>query len=518
MTIVAAGVSQLFHGVVCLPYNKMLNKDMPSLQHLLELPPPGSHPVLVARKLLLLGSFLQGIPSGAVKLLDSALSASHGEVMVRVVEKASRLVNSNDDLVGSLEGIECIMIESMYWNNAGNLRHAWLTNRRAMGIAQMMGLHVDDPPLPETLEETTRERIDPGFMWCRLVTSDRYLSLMLGLPQGAIESPFATPYALEDCAPVERMERLETVVGGLILQRNKDNLCDLEATYEIDRLLQDAASSMPPQWWLSPDIATISGSDGNAFHETIRIMSQFVHYHLLAQLHLPYLVQSSSDRRYDYSKIIAVNASREVLSRFVSFRGSSMMPAYCRGADFLAISASTTLCLAHIDACRQSYTSLNNSPAPNFLAHQRLGDRGLMERTLHIMDKMVQDADDAIARKISGILRRLLAIEAAAANGNYYHASLSSEPGEQIFRSSGNVQDGGDTLSISIPCLGTIKIEHGVDLVNSTENTLDVEGLILPGVAMELDDWALEGVNVDLLDSLDQATGNDVMRGDPCIW
>ncbi|KAL8822622.1 MAG: hypothetical protein Q9191_006645 [Dirinaria sp. TL-2023a] len=460
MTSVTIGISVPFHGTVCMPYSRFLSKDMPSPREMLQLPPRGSHPVFIARKLLMLGSFLQSIPPGAVKDLGR-LSTKYREVMSRVVEAASRLVTSDNDLVSSLEGIECVMIESMYQNNAGNLRHAWLINRRAMLIAQSLGLHLVKSQLSNMLDVNTRGRIDPEYMWLRLVTSDRYLSLMLGLPQGSPESPFATPKALERCTGIERMERIEAMVGGLILERNREDLHNLEATYEIDKLLQDAAASMPAQWWLTPDVATIAGFDANAFTETIRIINQFVHYHLLAQLHLPYLLQSSATSKYDYSKITALNASREILLRFVSFSDSKMVAAYCRGIDFLAFIAITTLCLAQIDFGRQHGIRMGNCATVfHFLVHQRLADRGLMERTLHSMEKMAKNDNDAIACKISSVLRSLLAIEAAAAEGGSYNATFSSEHREQEILCGGNRHNDNDPLCITIPCFGTIKIEH----------------------------------------------------------
>lgn len=359
---------------------------------------------------------------------------------------------------------------------------------------------------------------------------------------------------------------------------------------------------MPAQWWLTPDVATIAGFDANAFSETIRIINQFIHYHLLAQLHLPYMLQSSADPKYDYSKITAVNASREILSRFVRFRGSNMIAAYCRGIDLLAFIASTTLCLAHIDVRRQYGIGMSNCATVfHFLVHQRLADRGLMERTLQSMEKMAQIDNDAIACKIASILRRLLAIEAAAANGGCYSASFSSEHGEQEFLCGGNGNDGSDTLCINIPYFGTIKIEHGgvvryvevaqkpceenawpnsaskashsgigfcfesksppnragqqsrreaspsatcpsgcqiggqsvhagwqavpshLDFLGPAEesqatasdkeffslddNPLDAGGLLVPGLAADVDDWALQGVDMALFDSLFEGWG-----------
>jgi hypothetical protein len=79
------------------------------------------------------------------------------------------------------------MIESMYWNNAGKFQRAWQINRRAMTVAQMLGLHISTSS-PSMILDDTKERIEPGYMWFRLVLTDRYLSLMIGFPQSSNES------------------------------------------------------------------------------------------------------------------------------------------------------------------------------------------------------------------------------------------------------------------------------------------------------------------------------------------
>ncbi|PGH11858.1 hypothetical protein AJ79_04655 [Helicocarpus griseus UAMH5409] len=477
ITNLPVGISVLFHGVVCKPYASLLEENMPSVRDMLQLPPPGSHPVLIARKLLMLGSFLQGIPAGAVEELGR-LSTNYRQIMSSLVETASKLVTSEDDLVGSLEGIECIMIESMYHNNAGNLRRAWVTNRRAITIAQMMGIHLRGSPLTKILNEETRSRIEPEGMWFRLIITDRYLSLMLALPQAISENPFAVPKELENCNPLERMERIEAVVGGLILQRNKNVLHNLDSTHEIDKLLQNAAASMPSQWWLTPDVTSIAGSDSNSFGEILRLMNQFTHYHLLAQLHLPYLLQKSMDRRHDYSKMTTVNASREILSRFVLFRGENSVPSYCRGVDFLAFIASTTLCLAHIDS-RQPRRA-DESDVLQLLTHQRPGDRGLIERTLLSMEKMASVNNDTIACQIARILRRLLTTESmGVAEDSSFKTNISPGPGGMQFPYGNcDARDGDNVVEIQIPYFGTIAIEYGGALNYSEDKTSLLKGSI----------------------------------------
>ncbi|OJJ37998.1 hypothetical protein ASPWEDRAFT_473316 [Aspergillus wentii DTO 134E9] len=73
-------------------------------------------------------------------------------------------------MMESLDGLETLMLEARYHIHAGNLRPAWLLFRRALGIAQLMCLPRGDGD----------SRADSLWFW--LVYSDRFLSLMLGLP------------------------------------------------------------------------------------------------------------------------------------------------------------------------------------------------------------------------------------------------------------------------------------------------------------------------------------------------
>jgi hypothetical protein len=441
--------------------------------------------------------------------------------MSRAFETA-RLVTGNDELATSVEGLECIMMESMYHDTSGDLRRAWVAIRRAITVGQMMGLHRSGPG--KSLEPQTS--IDQDQMWFRLVQADRYISLMLGLPQGSSESDFAAPKALDGCTPLERMRRLDCLAAGRILQRTATDLDNLAETREIDKLLQQASASMPPQWWLSPGFTLPNprgqrAMEGPNLDETMRFIDQYVHYHLLARLHLPYLLRSPAnskhDRMYMYSKITAVNASREVLNRFVSFRGICPTVSYCRGVDLLAFIACSTLCLAHIEACRQRQDCIEDSNGEghyndlSFLAHQRPGDRGLMERALVSMEQVANANADKVACKMATVLRHLLVIENdAATHGGSYRISCSTEssplPGYRANDSEaggiviGSVSDEGGVLHIHIPHFGVVEIER-----------LSVHEM---GDGI-LDHWTFDGVDMAFGDLIGGLEGPDVAAEEP---
>ncbi|KAF4461002.1 zn 2cys6 transcription factor [Fusarium albosuccineum] len=467
--------SSIMRAVTCSQVSKEPG-GLPSPNSLLRLPPSGCHPVLIARKLLILATFLQGIPSSYSADLEK-LTTSCQDIMARVVKTAHDLVTCNDDLVTSLEGIECIMLEGLYENYSGNLRRSWFAARRAVMIAQMLGLNRDVKP-----PSLTGATIEPDHMWFRLVQFDRYLSMMLGLPQSSLEESFARPEALEPCMSLERMQRLTCVASGRLLQRHPSQIYDSKLTKEIDKMLQDASREMPAQWWVMPTLFSCA-SHVDRIRETLRFNDQFVHYHLLLQLHLPYLLHSRSEREYDYNRTTAVTASREILSRFMVFRTVQAARYYCRGVDMIAFIASTALCLAHIVCDRQGKET--EDQGLHFLAHQRRSDRGVLEQTLAIMQELVCLDNDAIATRVSTLLEYLLAIEEDVAAGGKYKVAFDSDSRKEDLGFRVELNDDNTVLSIYLPHLWVIKVEREGPIKTLLPTTLLQAGDIPQGAIIE---------------------------------
>ncbi|TQN64604.1 Dehydrocurvularin biosynthesis regulator [Colletotrichum shisoi] len=443
--------SQIIRAVICTRTGSAARTSLPSSATLLEPPPPGSHPALVARSLLILASFLQGMPFSSAHHL-ARLSTPWQALMSRAVKAAHSLVTSDDGLVASLEGIECIMLEGLYENYAGNLRPSWLAARRSVAIAQMIGLNRGVGP-----KSLTGSVIEPSDLWFRLVRFDRYLSLMLGLPQSSLDDVYARPEALEGCTPLDRYLRLCTVACGRLLRRDPSDVYDHEINKGIDRALQEASALMPAQWWVTP---TLSPDTGHAerIRDTLRFNDHFMYYHLLLQLHFPSVLRPVSECCHVYHRSTALAASREILSRMMAFRAARPARYYCRGVDLIAFFSSTALCLAHI--CDDTPPDVTAQHGFHFLAHQRLSDRGLLEQTLAIMQGLVDRHDDEIATRVAALLRHLLAIEADVASGGKYAVAFS--PKAQKHDDLGyrvKMSDDGTTLRICLPHFWVIKIQ-----------------------------------------------------------
>lgn len=460
------GLSSQLHCGICRPHSSYGGEHAPPIADLLCLPHLEAHPVLFARKLLILGTFLQGVLPTAVKAMEVQGFFPH-TIMHRAVDTAVRLVTTKDELLNSVEAIECITLEAMYHNYNGNLHRAWRAIRRAITVAQSMALHRGfTSPSVKFLEQTARQEFNLEHLTFRLAEMDGYLSIMLGLQQSSLETRHLTcEKALAACRPLERMQRVHYMTQERIIRCSSLKDCNLAETSEIDRMLRTAAAEMPPQWWLIPDFMPDENNAKKIMDDMVRVMSQFGHYHLLMRLHLPYLL--SSDHRHDYSKFVAVNTSREVLNRFLNFRKANPAHYYCRGSDFLAFIAATILCVAHINHGRKIPDGAScQSSRFEFLAHSRPSDRGLMESTMDIIKTMYDPSHDAIASRISLILRDLLNIELQASSGKLYSAK-SSEGVNEDLECDGKLINGGNTMRIRIPNFGSI------DFIGSTiEKTL----------------------------------------------
>lgn len=365
---------------------------------------PETHPVLLARQMLLFAAELRYIPS---KDLIRGLSKHQHVIMDELVEIAIGKVTTNDTLLGTLESLEVLILEGFYHMDCGDARRAWVTTRRAVMAAQLLGLHrpghyrfkvVDDQP---TLE--------PEAMWINVVCMERVSSLLLGLPTSTKDVALTQGTTTSDL-----IIHLGNVAGS-ILERNQieDAQHALDLTKNIDQELIRIAEHMPSTFWRPLDFAGLERESLEAFNEIRRALDHGRYYNLVIQLHLPHMLCPSHASQRMYSKIACVNASREILNRHISLQSFEPAVSRCRMIDFPALIAGMTLMLAHVISHCVKATE-------NMFAHQRVGDRAMVERTLENMKFVSELHQETLMVRCARLLADLLAIEQDAAREHQY--------------------------------------------------------------------------------------------------
>lgn len=229
----------------------------------------------------------------------------------------------------------------------------------------------------------------------------------------------------------------------LELRNNSFILQDLAVVREIDGQLLKAAKHIPSKSWLPPAFIGLKPDSKEQFLETQRFKNQVVHYSLICQLHLPFLLHPNWGRQCKYSKMACINASREILMRCLHY--STALP-FGGCSRFFAVPAAITLLLAFLDCHR-------HDEEIHILGHQRLSDRGMIEQILNSLDSSGRDQkyepqliDEGPGKRCANdVLQWLLDAEEEAAEGQSV---------TQLQKESQN----DDQLQIRIPHFGIIKI------------------------------------------------------------
>ncbi|GAP84644.1 putative C6 zinc finger domain-containing protein [Rosellinia necatrix] len=413
------------------------------------IPSPSSHPAVLARRLMQLTNCMQQIqPTTPMKLLAGDSTRC---LMAKYVSVVSELVAHNDDLIGYAEGLETLALISLYHANAGNLRKAWLMLRRALSVAQLMGVdRWGDKPLksadpmvnPSTL-------IKAQAFWFRLNFVDRYLSLLLGLPAGTDDNSFLADDPNDE--PTDKLEKQHTVVMGAIIKRNTSKgEASFSITQAIDYDLEAAARSVASDFWQLPQISSFANTTSiERMRAVTQLMLQMNHHNLLILLHLPYMLRDPKERRWDYSKATCISSSRQLLRTFLLFRQTNHSSNACRHTDYGALTASMTLLLGYLDPKLQARDPATTS--------QREADRELIQEARDKLEEMAKKNDDKLARDAACIIGRLLPLlnPDLMATGGGGQGGNNEGVGEHA------------AIHLEIPYLGTININPSAHIHNT---------------------------------------------------
>ncbi|KAL6364284.1 hypothetical protein LRP88_02203 [Fusarium phalaenopsidis] len=428
--------SGYFMNIMILPYSELQPYNF--CMEVPDLHAPEVHPILKAKRMLALATNIQSLQPKSEKV-SCQLSAPPATLVQQLMKAATRVGTRTCPAV-FVEELECLMLEAVLLANGGHLQRSWLVFRRLVADAQLMGIHRRQHSA-KALDP--HNNLDTRFFWFRILYTERLLCLLLGLPQASTDCTMGDETALlVEEHPVGRLERMHCVIASKLLQRN-----DMETNYDqetrnVDQQIQRAAQSMPPRWWLMPNLAGIS-DDAQGFGETIRLTNQLFHHFLIIQLHLPYMLRSTASSKQRDSTTTCVNSSREVMVRFISFRSIQSVAFYCRAIDFFALIASMTLLLAHID-------SHQNNEGES-LAHQRPSDRALIEQAMEYMDDFNKSSQDILSKRSAEVIRNLLEVENQAFSK---HGSAGEAQRDTHNRHSRD----GHGLQLNIPNVGTVHI------------------------------------------------------------
>jgi hypothetical protein len=157
-----------------------------------------SHPTAIARLLLCVVLCIQQLPP-RIDLQRLRTKVPLTKIAEKIVNFVTTTVTSDDELTRSMEGIECLILQGVYQVNSGLFQNSWLTFRRAINVAQLMGLH--RLSLKTSLDATDILEEKRHYMWYQImrgVWNNHYLSkLTLKLTRSATSLLFLEYHLLQ---------------------------------------------------------------------------------------------------------------------------------------------------------------------------------------------------------------------------------------------------------------------------------------------------------------------------------
>ena len=432
-------------------------------------------PTQLVRVLICVAVSLQQLPTHECERLG--LSILIDDLLQRYMYAAQRLVTSHDEMLSDIDGIDCLLLQARFHVNMGQPRQAWLLIRRAVSIAQLLGIHRERPDtgqVPVTVAERRKKRL-----WQELFSCDRFLSLLLGLPYSAwdkyIESGFQLPPQWGPDFEQHYKIRLSVVCGHIIELNQGPDPATFASMIEIDQELDQLEKCAPDGWWGD----TPSGSLNHA--KTFeRLVIQFWHLHVKLLLHLPFMLRAVTDRRYEYSKLVSLNSARKMIKRYALLGASTKRVTYrCKVLDFEAFIATVILVL------------------------NLLGDGG----TLSALEQQTESADWVSVDEMIELLR-----EATLQPGSVVAVqAVKVLETLRTGRNCGSDFNNGKHVKLAIPFLGTITIGKRSQVGNRCSRTgTPVENLPTP-------DTTLSSEISEAMNSADWAASLDPLVNEPLV-
>lgn len=155
---------------------------------------------------------------------------------------------------------------------------------------------------------------------------------------------------------------------------------------------------MLPAWWEIPtNILKNCIKEASAQFE--QIMCQIWHFKLATLVHLPFMLHTATDRQYRYLRVSCLNASRNLIKRWISIRENHHTLLFSNLLEFEAFTAATTLLLGLLG----SQTSMNQD-----ILQERYDGSQLVETVIQNFERLKQHgAGMSVGNQSISVIRTL---------------------------------------------------------------------------------------------------------------
>lgn len=315
----------------------------------------------------------------------------------------------------------------------GDLKGTWLTFRRLIALAEVIGLpNANDKVMhavatPENMasgDQSSEGLKLKADLWEAICATDRNFSMMLNYPSGTSRYPFPRDESVWRDGRVSAQAynyKLSNICAAVFeidesYARGQPAAESYEKVLRADRLIRALATSTPRTWWSEIDTGSVA-------ERLVRLW----HFYILARIHLRPGMLSQNDGQYSYSGATCRDACCQVVRRFARLR--ALIPSgffVCRMLDLQAFTVATFLLLSHPSPGEGGL-------APTPVLHGESEAIELVQRTADCFASASSQAGGDVACEAQAALTALISL-------------VRGHDAEQI-----------GTVTLRVPLLGTIR-------------------------------------------------------------
>lgn len=314
-------------------------------------------PVQVAKTLLLFALYMQQLPNSFDETMLGFESVA--QAIELIVARVQAFIMSHEDEASSLDGLESLLLLSTIHLNTGDIRKTWASFRRTLDMARLAGLQDSYSAAKRdsvSNEDSLRRRI-----WLSAACGDCYCSLLLGQEPGIGAHTFGPAHEIWS-DPVAEYEanvlRRICAIMVSVAERNAQGLVHNEGvSVELSDRLGSMYGSLPYTWWQTPLFTPDRSLD--SAQEPNRLLCQMWYFLANTFIELPIAFGRGTRSAHDSLKN-CVDASRNILSRYVGLQHAKDQLSRCRGGEQAAFLSAVVLLLAMVQLRLRSSQKTEN--------------------------------------------------------------------------------------------------------------------------------------------------------------
>jgi hypothetical protein len=297
---------------------------------------PNATPEQVSLEAFVSHALSRGTPPQVAKVLQFVAKTVDEETLERLLIIVERLVLVDDEYMGTMEGLECALLQGNLYSDIGQARRAWLTYRRAITFAQIMGLN------------RTRLNMWQDMLWWGLFSADRFSSLMVGAPYSIADSHCNLTFGGKELplnmTTVGFISRMAIMCGKVIDRTHATQEGSYSSLIALNNEMTQLGSKMPADYWELDDLAPVDTCLAAKWQE--KALGSMIYHQLKLILHMPFMLKSVNNPEYSISRDHCFESARSLIRTYHKIRADANE--HCqkgKSIDFIAFMATIALML-----------------------------------------------------------------------------------------------------------------------------------------------------------------------------